>query len=171
MNKPPCARVDEQTEWRNGESTHHGRVESMQLGVEWVCGHGTDSPTTPLPKTITASTTRNHNSSATQQNIKEVGRGWMRQKGDKSTRWQHMGFSPIDQGSTSPTPYPLESCPFHSTFHCHSWLWFILFGVHIYMMPNYNVPNGMINHRQLSPFPKHTHNQIDGGAFALSSSP
>ena len=81
-----------------------------------------------------------------------------------------MGFFPIDQGLTSPTPYPLETCPFHSTLHCRSWLWFILFDVRIYMMPHYNVPDSTAYHRQLSPF-LNIHNQIDGGAFAFSSSP
>ena len=67
-----------------------------------------------------------------------------------------MGFSPINQGLTSPTPYPLESCPFHSTLHCRSWLWFILFDVRIYMMPHYNVPDSMTYCRQPSLLPKHT---------------
>ena len=68
-----------------------------------------------------------------------------------------MGFPPIDQGLTSPTPYPLEPCPFHSTLHCHSWLWFlVLFDVRVYMMPNYNVPNSTTYHRQLPLLPKHT---------------
>ena len=77
---------------------------------------------------------------------------------------------PIDHGLKSPTPYPLESCPFHSTLHCHSWLWFILIDVWVYMMSNYKVPDSTTNHRQISPLPN-IHNQIDGGAFALSSSP
>ena len=37
-----------------------------------------------------------------------------------------------------------------------SWLWFILFDVRIYMMPNYNVPDSTIYHRQLSLLPKYT---------------
>ena len=81
-----------------------------------------------------------------------------------------MGFSPIGQGLTSPTPSPSESRPFHSTLHYHSWLWFILFDVRIYMMPHYNVPDSMTYHQQLSLLPN-IHNQIDGGAFAFSSSP
>ena len=67
-----------------------------------------------------------------------------------------MGFSPIGQGLTSPTPYPLEPCPFHSTVYCHSWLWFILFDVRIYMMPHYNVLDSTTYHRQLTLLPKHT---------------
>jgi len=67
-----------------------------------------------------------------------------------------MGFSPIGQGLTFPTPYPSESCPFHSRLHCRSWLWFILFDVCIYMMPHFNVPDSTTYHRQLSPLPKHT---------------
>ena len=80
------------------------------------------------------------------------------------------GFFPITQGLTSPSPYPLESCPFHSTLHCRSWLWFILIDVRVYMMSKYKVPDSTTNHRQISPLPN-IHNQIDGGAFALSSSP
>ena len=81
-----------------------------------------------------------------------------------------MGFFPLNQGLTSPTPYPSEPCPFHSTLHCRSWLWFILINVRVYMMPNYNVPDSMRFHRQL-PYCRNIHNQIDGGAFSLSSSP
>ena len=76
-----------------------------------------------------------------------------------------MGFSPIDQGLTFPTPYPLESCPFHSTLHYRSWLWFILFDVRIYMMLNYNVPDSTIYHRQRSPLPKHTQQNRWWGFF------
>ena len=54
--------------------------------------------------------------------------------------------------------------PFSLSLHCRSWLWVLLIRVHIYMMPNYNVPDSMIYHRQVSLFPKH------GGAFAFSSS-
>ena len=68
------------------------------------------------------------------------------------------------------TPYPLEPCPFHSTLHCRSWLWFILIDVRIYMMPTimcqiarYTIGN--------YPYCRNIHNQIDGGDFALSSSP
>ena len=82
-----------------------------------------------------------------------------------------MGSPPQTKVWHPPHPYPLESCPFHSTLPHRSWLWFILFDVRIYMMPNYKVLNGTINHRQLSPLLKHTQNQIDGGDFALSSSP
>ena len=67
------------------------------------------------------------------------------QQGDKH------GFFPHNQGLTSPTPYPLEPCPFHLTLHCRSWLWFILIDVHVYMMPNYNVPYSTTYHRQLPP--------------------
>ena len=81
-----------------------------------------------------------------------------------------MGFSPINQVLTSPTPYPLEPCHFHSTLHWRSWLWFILFDVRVYMMPNYNVPNSTTYHRQLFPLPN-LHNQIDGGDFSFISSP
>ena len=67
-----------------------------------------------------------------------------------------MGFPPIDQGLTSPTPYPLESHPFHTTLHYRSWLWFILFDMRIYMMPTYNVLDSTTYHRQLPLLPKHT---------------
>ena len=110
----------------------------------------------PTSKDHTASTTSSHNSSATQQNIKEVGRGWMRQKGWQFNKVETHGFFPHNQGLTSPTPYPLEPCPFYSTLHCRSWLWFILIDMRIYMMPNYNVPYSTAYHRQLSPLPKHT---------------
>ena len=93
-------------------------------------------------------------------------------KGGKQTKVAKHGFFPHRLRFEIPTPYPLEPCPFHSTLHGRIWLWFlVLFDVRIYMMSNYNVPYGMINHRQLSPLPKHTNNPIDGGAFALSSSP
>ena len=80
------------------------------------------------------------------------------------------GFFPHNQGFTSPTPYPLEPCPFHSTLHCRSWLWFILIDVRVYMMSNYKLPDSTTNHRQISPL-LNIHNQINGGDFALSSSP
>ena len=80
----------------------------------------------------------------------------MRQKGWQINKVIKHGFFPHNQGLTSPTPYPLEPCPFHSTLHCRSWLWFILIDVRVYMMPNYNVPYSTAYHRQLSPFPKHT---------------
>ena len=67
-----------------------------------------------------------------------------------------MGFS-HNQSLTSPTPYPLESCPFHSMLHCRSWLWFILFDVRIYMMPHHNVPDSTTYHQQLPLLLKHTH--------------
>ena len=68
-----------------------------------------------------------------------------------------MGFSPIDQGLTSPTPYPLESCPFH-LLRCIviAGCGLFLIDVRIYMTPNYNVPHSTIDHRQLPLLPKHT---------------
>ena len=77
-------------------------------------------------------------------------------KGGETTKVAKHGFFPHNQGLTSPTPYPLEPCPFHSTLHCRSWLWFILIDVRVYMMPNYNVPNSTIYPRQPSLLPKHT---------------
>ena len=114
--------------------------------VQWASGQGL----TVLPQPPPLS---NNYLNHPQQDNKEV--GWDKEDG-KSTRWQHMGFSPKDQGLTSPTPYPLEPFPFHSTLHCRSWLWFILIDVHVYMMPNYNVPYSTTYHRQLSPLPKPT---------------
>ena len=141
------------------------REKNGQTWVKWAGGKRTNSPATPLPKALNASTTSSHYSSATQQNIKEVHKG--RWKINKVTK---LGFFPHNQGLTSPTPHPLEPCHFHSTLHCRSWLWFILIDVHVYMMPNYNVPNSTRFHRQI-PYCRNIHNQIDGGAFALSSSP
>ena len=94
----------------------------------------------------------------------------MRQKGGKSTKVEKHGFFPHNQGLTSPTPYPLEPCPFHLMLHCYSWLWFIWIDVRVYMMSNYKVPDSTTNHRQISPL-LNILNQIDGGGFALSSSP
>ena len=82
-----------------------------------------------------------------------------------------MCFSPIDQGLTTPTPYPLGSCPFHSMLHCRSWLWFILFDVCIYMMPKLimcRIARHIIGNY---PHYRNIHNQIDGGDFAFSSLP
>ena len=79
-------------------------------------------------------------------------RGWMRQ-GKVET---HGFFFPLTKVWHPPTPYPLEPCPFHSTLHCRSWLWFILFDVCVYMMPNYNVSDSTTYHRQLSLLPKHS---------------
>ena len=97
-----------------------GRVEWRQSWVKWACGQGTDSPATPLAKAITASTTSHNCPQQQNQVIEEVGET---RKVEKQTRWKHMGFSPINQGLTPPTPYPLEPCPFDSTLHCRSWLW------------------------------------------------
>ena len=98
----------------------------MEKGVKAVMGGvyvwvRTNSPATPLPKAITASTTSHNCPQQQNQVIEEVGET---RKVEKQTMWQHMGFPPINQGLTSPTPYPLEPCPFHSTLHCRSWLWF-----------------------------------------------
>ena len=136
-----------------GEWGNRGRKEWMQSWVEWERGQGTDSPTTPLLKEITASTTSHNCPQQKNQVIEEVGET---RKVAKQTIWQHMGFSPINQGLTSPTPYPLEPCPFHSTLHYRSWLWFILFDVCVYMMPNYNVLDSTTYHRQLFLLPKHS---------------
>ena len=94
------------------------------------------------------------------------GGGWVRQGGDT---W----VFPHRPRLTSPTPLSFGIMPFSSfTLHCRNWLWFILIDVRVYMMPNYNVPDSTIYHRQLSPLPKHTQpNRIDGGAFSFSSSP
>ena len=86
------------------------------------------------------------------------------------TRWQHMGFSPHNQGLTSPTPYPLEPCPFHSTLHCCSWLWFILIDMRVYMMPTIMCRIARYTIRNY-PYCRNIDNQINGGDFSLSSSP
>ena len=99
-------------------------------------------------------------------NIKEVEKGIWQIK----TRWQHMGFSPIDQVLTSPTPYPSEPCPFHSTLHCCSWLWFILIDVRVYMMPTIMCQIGRYTIGNY-PYCRNIHDQNDGGDFSFSSSP
>ena len=82
------------------------------------------------------------------------------------------GFFPHNQGLTSSTPYPSEPCPFSFNIALPQLVVvLVLIDVRVYMMPNYNVLNGTINHRQLSPLLRYTHNQIDGGGFSLSSSP
>jgi len=63
--------------------------EEWKTWVEWASGKRTDSPATPLPKALTASTTSSHYSSAAQQNIKEVDKG--RWKINKVTK---LGFFP-----------------------------------------------------------------------------
>ena len=123
MNRPRWGTNRPRRECAVGIMEGHMRVECKQSWVEWACGQGTNSPATPLPRTITAPTTSSHNSSTTPQNNKEVDKG----RWQNETRWQHMGFSPINQVLTSPTPYPLEPCPFHSTLHCCSWLWFYFY--------------------------------------------
>ena len=141
------------------------REKNGQTWVEWGSGKRTDSPATPLPKALTASTTSSHYSSASQQNIQEVDKG--RWKINKVTK---LGFFPLNQGLTSPTPYPLEPCPFHSTLHCRSWLWFILIDVRVYMMATimFRIARYTIGNY---PHCRNLHNQIDGGDFGLSSSP
>ena len=106
----------------------------------------TNSPPQPPPLS-------NNYLTQQQQNNKEVDKG----RWQNTTRWQHMGFSPIDQGLTSPTPYPLESCPFHfqictAVAGCGLFYLMCMFT----WFHTYNVPNSTTYHRQLSPLPKHT---------------
>ena len=82
-------------------------------------------------------------------------KGWQITKVENNKAIKH-GFFPHNHGLTSPTPYPLEPCPFYSTLHCRSWLWFILIDVRVYMMLNYNVLYSTTYHQQLSLLPKHT---------------
>ena len=131
----------------------------MQSWVEWARGQGTDSPAIPLPKTITASTTSSHNNlNYPTKTLKRLTRE------DGKTK---------QGGNTWVFPPPLilwNHALFISTLHCHSWLWFILFDVRVYMMPTimcqiarYTIGN--------YPYCQNIHNQIDGGGFAFSSSP
>ena len=79
------------------------------------------------------------NASTTQQNIKKG--GWMRQgKVGKTDRVMTCSFFPHDSRFIISPPFILwNNALFISTLHYLSWLWFILFDVRIYMMPNYNV--------------------------------
>ena len=134
-----------------------GRVESMpplpmrreEKGSTGVVGtwERTDNPPHPPPLS-------NNCPQLTQQTLKRLGE--TRKMENQNKVATHGFFSLMTQGLTSPTPYPLESCPFHSTLHCHRCLWFILFDVRVYMMSNYKVPNSTTYHRQLSLLPKHT---------------
>ena len=92
--KPPpslCVRRIQKQNRGESELTREECVmeKNGQTWVEWAGGQRTDSPATPLPKALTASTTSNHYSSATQQNIKEVDKG--RWKINKVTK---LGFFP-----------------------------------------------------------------------------
>ena len=54
-----------------------------------------------------------------------------------------MGFSPINQGLTSPTPLSFGTMPFSfNVALSYLVVVLVLIDVRIYMMSNYNVPNG-----------------------------
>ena len=110
-----------------------------------------------------------HNSSTTSWSIKEVDKvGW-------GKRWQTTkvvkhGFFPITKVWHPPPLILWNHALFIQCCTTVAGCGFILIDVHIYMMPNYNVPNSTIYHWKLSLLPKHSQPNR-WWAFALSSSP
>ena len=166
MNNSLCVSMNRPwREWPCGEC-FFCPTRVKRRGCWWSGNVGKDGQSchTHHHSAITTSTNNN------KTNIKEVEEvGWDKGRWKKKTRWQHMGFSPIDQGLTSPTPLSFGIMPFSfQRWTAIAGCGLFLIDVRVYMMPYYNVPNSMIYHRQLSPLPKHTQPKSMVGIFPLA---